>query len=104
MLTDAEIRDLLRQALEVVFEMTSGENDSKPAFSAGLPLTGPGAALDSYEMMLFLVQVDKTLNEKAGLDMVIDPALRGEDAPLRTMGALAAYIGEIQRRREEEKA
>jgi hypothetical protein len=96
-MTDDDILALLRQALE-----TSLDGAEQPAFSADLPLTGPGAVLDSYEMLAFLVETDRLLGEPADIDLTVAVSLPGGGLSLDTIGTLASHIAtEIRRKREQ---
>jgi hypothetical protein len=96
-MTDDDILALLRQALEKALD----EKD-RPVFDADLPLTGPGAVLDSYEMLAFLVETDFLLGEPADIDLTVAVSLPDGRLSLDTIGTLAAHIAaEIHRKREQ---
>ncbi|MDR2573214.1 MAG: hypothetical protein LBC94_02520 [Desulfovibrio sp.] len=96
-MTEDDVLPLLRQALE----NTLGDAERWPAFSAGISLTGRDAVLDSYEMLAFLLEVDRLLDEP-GLELAISVNPDSGERPLKTIGTLAAHIvAELRRKREQ---
>ena len=93
MLNSREITGLLRKALK---ETLADSPEQADAHEDTSPLSGAGGLLDSYNMMLFLVEVDHLLSEATGRDIVLvdDSALARRDRPFATLRAMAAYIEE----------
>ena len=68
-------------------------------YGADEVLLGSEGILDSYDAMLFLVNVDHLLSGKTGRNIVLvsDAALSRKDTPFRSLGTLADYVEEIVR-------
>lgn len=96
MLTKQEIIDILQAALGETFADTP---EKRRGYGPDEVLLGPGGVLDSYDAMLFLVNVDSALSDRSGRDIVLvnDAALSRESSPFRTLNSFADYIGEIIR-------
>ncbi|MDR2573207.1 MAG: hypothetical protein LBC94_02485 [Desulfovibrio sp.] len=89
-MTEREIMQLLREALA---EIQKGWREPSE-FSPSLALTGPKAALDSLDVMLFLDKAEELLRQEAGWDvpLVGDEAFTLEPNPFATIQSMSDYI------------
>ena len=89
---DAEsIRQLIKDALEAAC-MTKGLDAAD--FSDETVLHGPGAALDSLDLVMSIVEIESRFGEATGAEVNLADAvaLPPEESPLRTLGTLAAHL------------
>lgn len=61
------------------------------------PLLGADAQLDSMELVSFVSDVEDTLSERFGLEVILadERALSRSKSPFRSLNALAEYVGEL---------
>ena len=60
------------------------------------PLLGPGASLDSMELVALVADVEEVVNTRLGVYLVLadDRAMSRKQSPFRDLNALAAYLVE----------
>lgn len=91
---EGEVLGILKDALVTTLD---GEVPEE-GVSRDSPLQGPSGLLDSYEMMLFLVNVDSRLVERYGVEMVVDRVLADGTSPTATMGSMVDYVMKLLQR------
>ena len=64
--------------------------------STATVLFGDGGRLDSLGLVTFIVAAEQKLTESAGISLTLadEKAMSRRNSPFRTVGTLAAYIGE----------
>lgn len=91
LVTRDEVLALLREAVEAT---NTFHGEERLTFAPETPLFGRGAALDSLDLVSFLVEVETRLVERYGLDSPLsdDRAMSQARSPFRTIETLAEYI------------
>lgn len=79
---------------EAVEATNTFHGEQRLTFAPETPLFGRGAALDSLDLVSFLVEVETRLAERFGLESPLsdDRAMSQARSPFRTIGTLAEYI------------
>lgn len=86
------------EVLEIVREAVAAFNETRDEaplpFALETPLYGAGAALDSLDLVVLLVEVEGRLADRFGLEQALsdDRALSQKRSPFRTIGTLVDYI------------
>lgn len=83
--------EVIREAVEAT---NTFHGERKLNVAPETPLFGRGAALDSLDLVSFLVEVETRLVERFGLESPLsdDRAMSQARSPFRTIGTLAEYI------------
>lgn len=89
-MTRAEVLEILREAVEAT---NAFHGEERLVFALETPLFGPGASLDSLDLVSFLIEVETRL-AVFGLESPLsdDRAMSQARSPFRTIGALAEFI------------
>jgi hypothetical protein len=90
---------LREQVLQAIYEAIARANELRPA-DAQLPceedtaLYGPGGALDSLELVSFILDVEERVNIQNGTELVLadDKAMSQRRNPFRDVATLADYV------------
>lgn len=89
-MTRIEVLAILREAVDAT---NAFHGEQRLVFALETPLFGPGASLDSLDLVSFLIEVETRL-ATFGLDSSLadDRAMSQARSPFRTIGTLAEFI------------
>ncbi len=90
---------LREQVLQAIYQAIGRTNELRPPDAQllseeGTALYGPGGALDSLELVSFILDVEETINLQYGTELVLadDKAMSQRRNPFRDVATLADYV------------
>ncbi len=88
----SQIREILASAIQEVNAGRSDQSLLQP--DATMPLVGPGAVLDSLELLHFLMTVEQGVAESCShsISLLNEQTVSDSDGPLRHLDALTDYL------------
>src|SRR5262245_3896966 len=89
--------ELMKEELTELILRTAKEENLEAVQKADSILYGPGAVLDSFGLVRFIVALEAAIEEKLGIGVVLanQQAMSQKRSPFRTVESLASYIDQI---------